>query len=76
MFKHMEVLDLNRLYTNQIHAMAQTYGIEAAARVVVKVCHISNFLSKSRLMNIFSRYRKSSKFSRYMVSQLIRGICY
>lgn len=38
MFKHMEVLDLNRLYTNQIHAMAQTYGIEAAARVVVKVC--------------------------------------
>lgn len=38
MFKHMEILDLNRLYTNQIHAMAQTYGIEAAARVVVKVC--------------------------------------
>lgn len=38
MFKHMEVLDLNRLYTNQIHAMAQTYGIEAAARVIVKVC--------------------------------------
>lgn len=37
MFKHMEVLDLNRLYTNQIHAMAQTYGIEAAARVIVKV---------------------------------------
>lgn len=37
MFKHMDVLDLNRLYTNQIHAMAQTYGIEAAARVIVKV---------------------------------------
>lgn len=33
----MEILDLNRLYTNQIHAMARTYGIEAAARVVVKV---------------------------------------
>lgn len=43
MFKHMEVLDLNRLYTNQIHAMAQTYGIEAAARVVVKVCVIQFF---------------------------------
>lgn len=42
MFKHMEVLDLNRLYTNQIHAMAQTYGIEAAARVIVKVC-IQNY---------------------------------
>lgn len=38
MFKYMEMLDLNRLYTNQIHAMARTYGIEAAARVVVKVC--------------------------------------
>lgn len=37
MFKHRDVLDLNRLYTNQIHAMAQTYGIEAAARVIVKV---------------------------------------
>lgn len=37
MFKHMDVLDLNRLYTNQIHGMAQTYGIEAAARVIVKV---------------------------------------
>lgn len=37
MFKYMEMLDLNRLYTNQIHAMARTYGIEAAARVVVKV---------------------------------------
>lgn len=37
MFKHMDVLNLDRLYTNQIHAMAQTYGIEAAARVIVKV---------------------------------------
>lgn len=36
MFKYMELLDLNRLYTNQIHAMARTFGIEAAARVVVK----------------------------------------
>lgn len=37
MFKHNELLDLNRLYTNHVHAMAQTYGIEAAARVIVKV---------------------------------------
>lgn len=37
MCKYMEMLDLNRLYTNQIHAMARTYGIEAAARVVVNV---------------------------------------
>uniref|UniRef100_A0A4Y0BEV1 DNA-directed RNA polymerase subunit n=1 Tax=Anopheles funestus TaxID=62324 RepID=A0A4Y0BEV1_ANOFN len=31
-----KVLDLNRLYTNDIHAMAKRYGIEAAARVAVK----------------------------------------
>lgn len=37
MFQHNELLDLNRLYTNHIHAMAKTYGIEAAARVIVKV---------------------------------------
>lgn len=37
MFKYMDILDINRLYTNQIHAMARTYGIEAAARVIVKV---------------------------------------
>lgn len=36
MFKYMELLNLNRLYTNQIHAMAKTFGIEAAARVIVK----------------------------------------
>lgn len=40
----MELLDLNRLYTNQIHAMAQTYGIEAAARVIVKV-HVQYIIS-------------------------------
>lgn len=39
MFKYMEILNLNRLYTNQIHAMARTFGIEAAARVIVKVSH-------------------------------------
>lgn len=37
MFKYNELLDLNRLYTNHIHAMAKTYGIEAAAKVIVKV---------------------------------------
>lgn len=42
MFKHNELLDLNRLYTNHVHAMAQTYGIEAAARVIVKVIYILN----------------------------------
>lgn len=36
MFEFDKILDLNRLYTNDIHAVAQTYGIEAAGRVIVK----------------------------------------
>ncbi|XP_053486245.1 DNA-directed RNA polymerase I subunit RPA1 [Ictalurus furcatus] len=36
MFKHGDVLDLNRLYSNEIHAMANTYGIEVALRVIEK----------------------------------------
>ncbi|XP_004388292.1 DNA-directed RNA polymerase I subunit RPA1 [Trichechus manatus latirostris] len=36
LFKYAEVLDLRRLYSNDIHAMADTYGIEAALRVIEK----------------------------------------
>ncbi|KAM4048816.1 DNA-directed RNA polymerase I subunit RPA1 [Anomaloglossus baeobatrachus] len=36
MFKYSDILNLRRLYTNDIHAMANTYGIEAALRVVQK----------------------------------------
>ncbi|XP_023107609.2 DNA-directed RNA polymerase I subunit RPA1 isoform X1 [Felis catus] len=36
LFKYAEVLDLSRLYSNDIHAMANTYGIEAALRVIEK----------------------------------------
>lgn len=36
LFKYAEVLDLRRLYSNDIHAMATTYGIEAALRVIEK----------------------------------------
>ncbi|XP_066123701.1 DNA-directed RNA polymerase I subunit RPA1 isoform X1 [Saccopteryx bilineata] len=36
LFKYSEVLDLHRLYSNDIHAMATTYGIEAALRVIEK----------------------------------------
>lgn len=32
----LQVLDLSRLYSNDIHAMAKTYGIEAALRVIEK----------------------------------------
>ena len=37
MYLHSDKLDLNRLYTNDIHAMAHVYGIEAACRVLIKV---------------------------------------
>ncbi|KAL3272242.1 hypothetical protein HHI36_022725 [Cryptolaemus montrouzieri] len=36
MFKYNDLLDLNRLYTNDIHMMAETYGIEAAMKIIVK----------------------------------------
>ncbi|XP_062934163.1 DNA-directed RNA polymerase I subunit RPA1 [Cynocephalus volans] len=36
LFKYNEILDLRRLYSNDIHAMANTYGIEAALRVIEK----------------------------------------
>jgi DNA-directed RNA polymerase I subunit RPA1 len=36
MLKYDKILDLNKLYTNDIHAVAKTYGIEAANRVIAK----------------------------------------
>lgn len=36
MFKYNEILDLHRLYSNDIYAISQTYGIEAANRVIVR----------------------------------------
>ncbi|CAN2388405.1 negative regulation of protein localization to nucleolus [Pristimantis euphronides] len=36
MFNHSDILNLKRLYTNDIHSMAETYGIEAAVRVAQK----------------------------------------
>uniref|UniRef100_A0A8C4VBW5 DNA-directed RNA polymerase subunit n=1 Tax=Falco tinnunculus TaxID=100819 RepID=A0A8C4VBW5_FALTI len=36
MFRYSDILDLNRLYSNDIHAMAKNYGIETALRVIIK----------------------------------------
>jgi DNA-directed RNA polymerase I subunit RPA1 len=36
MFKYHKILDVQRLYVNDIHAFSQVYGIEAASRVLVK----------------------------------------
>ncbi len=37
MFDYANILDLNRLYCNDIHAVVAHYGVEAASRVIVKV---------------------------------------
>ncbi|NXS53970.1 RPA1 polymerase, partial [Brachypteracias leptosomus] len=34
--KYSDILNLNRLYSNDIHAMANNYGIESALRVIIK----------------------------------------
>ncbi|KAM4555072.1 DNA-directed RNA polymerase I subunit RPA1 [Odontesthes bonariensis] len=35
-FKYSDILDINRLYSNEVHAMAHTYGIEVALKVIEK----------------------------------------
>ncbi|XP_069127871.1 DNA-directed RNA polymerase I subunit RPA1-like [Argopecten irradians] len=44
-YKYSDILDISQLYTNDIHAMANTYGIEAASRVIVK-----------EIQNVFGAY--------------------
>ncbi|KAI4500568.1 hypothetical protein M0802_004530 [Mischocyttarus mexicanus] len=36
MFKYNEILDLSRLYSNDIYGISQTYGIEAANKVIIR----------------------------------------
>ena len=37
LYKYRDILDVNQLYTNDVHAFAKIYGIEAAAKVLIKV---------------------------------------
>lgn len=37
MYNYSHILDINRLYTNNVFAFAAVYGVEAAARVLLKV---------------------------------------
>ena len=37
MHNYNHIVDLSQLYSNDIHAMAGVYGIEAACSVIVKV---------------------------------------
>ncbi|NXU55669.1 RPA1 polymerase, partial [Turnix velox] len=36
LFRYSDILDMNRLYCNDIHAMANNYGVESALRVLIK----------------------------------------
>ncbi|XP_052238308.1 DNA-directed RNA polymerase I subunit RPA1-like isoform X3 [Dreissena polymorpha] len=36
MYKYREIVDINRLYCNSIHHVAETYGIEAANKAIIK----------------------------------------
>ena len=38
LWQYPNILDLRKAYTNNIHAMANTYGIEAAVKTIIKVC--------------------------------------
>jgi len=44
MYKYEEILDLNRLYTNSIHTIAEHYGIEAAYQAIIKVRSSGHFV--------------------------------
>ena len=35
MFAYSDILDINRLYSNDVHAISRYYGVEAASRVLV-----------------------------------------
>ncbi|CAG5114593.1 unnamed protein product, partial [Candidula unifasciata] len=64
MFKYPEILDLNKMYSNCIHTMAQTYGIEAANRVIIK--EIQNVFG---VYGIAVDYRHLSLLADYMTSR-------
>ena len=40
-YDHM--LDLNKVYTNDIHQMVSYYGIEAAVQVIIRVRKVFNY---------------------------------
>lgn len=37
MFKYGDIIDMRRIYSNDIHAIANTFGIEAARTAIARV---------------------------------------
>ena len=53
-WRHADILDLTKVYTNDIHAMARVYGIEAAAKVIKQVRYFTfSYLSSEFLNCVF-----------------------
>lgn len=44
MAKHCDVLDVSKLYLNDIHCMASKFGIEAAVKVIINVSFLVDSL--------------------------------
>lgn len=61
LWQHEAILDLRRAYTNNIHAMATTYGIEAACRAIIR--EISGVF---KVYGIAVDYRHLSLIADYM----------
>lgn len=59
--KYNTILEVNRLYSNDIHAIAQTYGIEAANKVIVR--EVTNVFN---VYGITVDYRHLSLIADYM----------
>jgi DNA-directed RNA polymerase I subunit RPA1 len=72
------IFDINRIYTNDIHAIAKTYGIEAAAQAIQR--EISNVFAvygiyvDSRHLSLISDYMTSSGEIRGMNRQSMDGV--
>lgn len=74
MFKYNKILDLNKLYSNDIHGIADTYGIEAAGRVLVKVRRCCCFLLKNQFLICLCISRKCKTSSKCTGLPLILAI--
>ena len=75
MFPFAETLDLNRLYCNDVHAVARHYGVEAASRVIVKVNMTPPLGSLCNLIYIcLSIYRRCETSSTSTALRSIRAI--
>lgn len=62
-FLYADILDLNRLYSNDIHAIANMYGIEAANKVIIKVR-----FKWEQMWNQNSHNLLASKYMNWMMS--------